>query len=324
MSVVRFVGRRGIGGVLAVAIGVGLCFASVAQADSGPPTPNPLAPTLSPMISQLPAQLRAILTLGAVPVPGVDITGVGAASSMHGDAVAGATKFAANCVVCHGERGVGGVPNPGSDDGTVPALNSIDPGFLQDANGNAAIFARDLDVFLQHGSRPPGSSPVLEMPAWGDDHLLSQSDIADLEAYVMSLNGVFWPERCPGIQFELANPSPGSRVEHGSFVVQGRAVDVRAQQGSGIQRIDFFLGSRDAGGKFVGTTAPGATGGSAPTSFLATLSLPSQTGGYDLVAYAQSAVRSEEAVLSIPIVLGEDPGKVFVTPPTAQTSVCTP
>ena len=325
MAIVRYLNdRRIVGGVLAIAMGTGLCLASVAQADTGPPTPNPLAPSLSPMISQLSPQLQALLRLGAVPVPNVDITGVGLASSTHGDAAAGGTKFAANCAVCHGDRGVGGVANPGSDDGTVPPLNPIDPGFLEDSNGSAAIFARDLDVFIQHGSRPAGPSPELEMPAWGDHHLLGQSDIADIEAYVMSLNGVFWPDRCPGIQLELANPSPGSRVEHGSFVVQGRAFDVRAQQGSGIARIDFFLGDRDAGGKFVGTTVPGATPGSAPNSFLATLSLPKQTGGADLVAYAQSAVRGSQAVVSIPIALGEDPDKVFVTPPTAQTTACTP
>jgi mono/diheme cytochrome c family protein len=276
------------------------------------------------MISQLPPQLQAILRIGAVPVAAVDITGVGAASSMHGDAARGATKFAANCATCHADRGVGGVPNPGSDDGTVPALSPIDPAFLEDASGDAAVFARDLDVFIQHGSRPSGPSPLLEMPAWGDHHLLSQSDIADVEAYVMSLNGVFWPDRCPGIQLDVANPSPGARVERGSYVVQGRAVDVRAQQGSGIQRIDFFLGDRDAGGKFVGSTVPGTAPGSAPTSFSATLSLPNQTGAHDLFAYALSVVRGEESVVSIPIALGEDPSKIFVTAPTAQTSVCTP
>jgi mono/diheme cytochrome c family protein len=316
--------HRIIGGVLAVATGAGLCLASVAQADSGPPTPNPLAPTLSPMVSQLTPQVQALLRLGAVPVSGVDITGVGAASSIHGDSGAGATKFAANCAVCHADHGVGGVPNPGSDDGTVPALNPIDPAFLEDANGSAAVLARDLDVFIQHGSRPSGPSPVLEMPAWGDHHLMSQNDIADVEAYVMSLSGVFWPDRCPGLQLEVANPSAGSRVEQGSFVVQGTAFDARAQQGSGVQRIDFFLGSRDAGGKFVGSTVPGATPGPTPNSFSATLSLPNEKGAQDLVAYALSAVGGEESVVSIPIALGEDPSKVFVVTPTAQKTVCTP
>lgn len=324
MSLVWFGKRRVIGGISAILVGSGLCLASVAMADTGPPTPNPLSPTVNPMIGQLPLQLQAVLRLGAVPVPGVDITGVGSAASVHGDAQAGATKFAANCAVCHGDRGAGGVPNPGSDDGTVPMLNPIDPGFLQDSNGSAAIFARDLDPFIQHGSRPSGPNPLLQMPAWGDHRLLTQNDIADVEAYVMSLNGTFWPDRCPGIQLDLGNPSPGSRVEPGSYVVEGRAVDVRAAQGSGIERVDFFLGDRNTGGRFLGSAVPGQTPGSASTSFRATLSLPDLIGGHDLVAYAHSAVRGQEGVVSIPIALGEDPGKAFVTPPTAQTTTCTP
>jgi mono/diheme cytochrome c family protein len=312
-------------GVSAAAIGLTLCVGSVVLADSGPPTPNPLSATLNPAIKQLPPRLQALLQIGALPVPNVDITGLGAASSIHGDAAKGATEFAANCAVCHGDRGAAGIANPGSDDGTVPVLNPIDPGFLAHANGDAAVFARDLDVFIQHGSRPSGDNPLLSMPAWGDHHLLTQADIADIEAYVMSLNGVFWPDRCPGIQLGLANPASGSRVDPGSLVVEGSAVDVRASAGSGISRVDFFLDDRDAGGKFVGTTVPGQTPGSSPSSFRATLSLPKVTGGHELFAYAFSAVRGQEGVLSIPIAVGEDPSKAFVTaPPTGPSTSCTP
>jgi mono/diheme cytochrome c family protein len=324
MTLVRSRKRRIVFGISAVAIGMGSCVASVVLAANGPPTPNPLAQTLNPMINQLSPQLQAILQLGATPVPNVDITGVGAASTIHGDAVAGATKFSADCAVCHGNRGTAGVANPGSDDGTVPVLNPIDPGFLTDANGDAAVFARDVDVFIQHGSRPAGSNPLLSMPAWGDHHLLTQTDIADIEAYVMGLNGVFWPDRCPGIQFELGNPAPGSRVEPGGLVVEGRAFDVLASRGSGIRRVDFFLDDRDAGGRFVGTTVPGQTPGSAPSSFRATLSLPHLIGGHVLFAYAISDVRGGEGVVSIPIAVGEDPSKAFVTSPTGQTTSCTP
>jgi mono/diheme cytochrome c family protein len=258
-------------------------------------------------------------------VPNVDITGVGAASTIHGDAATGATKFAANCAVCHGDRGAAGVANPGSDDGTIPALNPIDPAFLADANGDAAVFARDIEVFIQHGSRPSGSNPLLSMPAWGDHQLLTQTDIADIEAYVMGLNGVFWPDRCPGIQLELGNPAAGSRVEPGGLVVEGRAVDARASQGSGIGRVDFFLDDRSAGGRFLGTSVPGQTPGSAASSFRAKLSLPNLIGGHVLFAYAYSDVRGGAGVVSIPIAVGEDPSKAFVTPPpTGQTTSCTP
>ncbi len=323
MSLFRFGKRRVIGGIATVVIGSGMWLASAALAD-GPPTPNPLSPTLNPMISQLSPQIQAVLQFGAVPIPGEDITGLGSAATVHGDPTAGAAKFAANCATCHGDLGTAGIANPGSDDGTVPALNPIDPGFLTDANGDAATFARDIDVFVQHGSRPSGHDPLLSMPAWGDHGLLSQSDIADVEAYIMSLNGTFWPDRCPGILLDLANPSPGSRVEQGHFVVAGRASDARAQPGSGIERIDFFLDPRESGGIFVGTAIPGSTSGSAPTSFQATLSLPKLTGGHQLVAYARSAVTNHEGVVAIPIALGEDPSKAFVTPQTGETTSCTP
>ena len=53
---------------------------------------------------------------------------------------------------------------------------------------------------------------------------------------------------CSGMRFELANPSPGDRVEPGGLVLQGVAMDNRASQGPGIDRIDFFLDSREEGG----------------------------------------------------------------------------
>jgi cbb3-type cytochrome c oxidase subunit III len=134
----------------------------------------------------------------------------------------------ANCAVCHADQGVGGVDSPGSDDGTVPAVNPIDPGFITGASGDAAIFARDLDVFVQHGSRPSGKDPQIVMPAWGDHGLLSHDDIADIAAYVMELNRVFWPDRCPGIRLKLGNPSAAAFLQTGSPVVQGTAVDTRA------------------------------------------------------------------------------------------------
>jgi len=305
MTLLRFRNRRVIGGVTAVALGLGLWHASMvmAAAMAAAPTPNPLPSALS----------------------GVDITSTGPAATIHGNPAAGATKFAI-CASCHGPRGTVGIANPGSDDGTVPSLNPIDPGFIEDSNGDAAIFARELDVFLQHGSLPAGSKPLITMLGFGDHKLMSQADIADIEAYVMELNGTFWPDRCPGIRLELANPSSGSRVEPGNYVLQGRAVDARAQQGSGIARIDFFLGSRLSGGKFIGTTNPGLMPGpSGPTSFQATISLPTELGGHDLVAYAYSAVTGQESIVSIPIAIGEDPVKAFVVPPAAQPgATCTP
>ncbi len=111
--------------------------------------------------------------------------GTGDAVNLTGDATAGATVFSTNCVACHGDQGKGGIPNPGSDLGTVPALNPINPALK---NADAKVFASNLDLFLEHGSTPKGSAPALQMKAWGDEKLLTPQQIADVIAYVISLN----------------------------------------------------------------------------------------------------------------------------------------
>jgi uncharacterized repeat protein (TIGR01451 family) len=169
-------------GSSALACGV-LLLTSAATVSPSAPQPNPLAP-----IAPAGDTIFAAVT-------GVDILANGEAASLHGDPTRGRELFAHICIVCHGDRGTGGVLNPGSDDGTVPPLNPIDPGFLQVTSGDPAAFARAIDVFVQHGSRPAGPSPEVSMIPWGDKRLLSQEDISDVEAYVMELNGVTWPDR---------------------------------------------------------------------------------------------------------------------------------
>jgi uncharacterized repeat protein (TIGR01451 family) len=174
---------------IAVALAAVLVQSGLVVADGPPqPVPNPLGPSSDPRFS---------------PVPNVNIMQPGPAASIHGDPLLGSHVFAQNCAICHNTLGIGNLPNPGSDDGTVPPVNPIDPGFLQDSQGNAAVFARDIDVFIQHGSRPAGPSPQLSMIPWGDKNLLSQQDIANVEAFVMQMNGVYWPDR----------PSPPALVE---------------------------------------------------------------------------------------------------------------
>jgi mono/diheme cytochrome c family protein len=111
--------------------------------------------------------------------------GPGAAATLTGDAGAGAKIFAANCMPCHGAEGKGGIPNPGSADGTVPALNPIDPTI---ANKDAKVFAHNADLFIQNGSTPEGPHPAIRMPAWGADKMLTQQQIADVIAYIIRLN----------------------------------------------------------------------------------------------------------------------------------------
>ena len=121
----------------------------------------------------------------AVPARPSNPGGPGAAITLTGDAKAGAVLFATNCKVCHGETGTGGVSNPGSSDGTVPTLNPIDDTLK---NANPVLFATNLDLFIEHGSTPAGDQPQRSMPAWGDQKLLNSQQIADVIAYVISLN----------------------------------------------------------------------------------------------------------------------------------------
>ncbi|MDD5369067.1 MAG: hypothetical protein PHQ40_08280, partial [Anaerolineaceae bacterium] len=78
-----------------------------------------------------------------------------------------------------------GIPNPGSEDGFVPSLNPIDSTLL---NKDPKTFALNIDLFIEHGSIPDGKGPMLAMPAFGDNKIISDQAIADLIAYVISLN----------------------------------------------------------------------------------------------------------------------------------------
>jgi ubiquinol-cytochrome c reductase cytochrome b subunit len=121
----------------------------------------------------------------------------GPAAEIVGNPSLGGILFQQTCEACHGPRGIDKVPNPGSDDGTVPPLNPIDPEL---ANKDAAVFARNIDRFIQHGSRPDGPDPKIHMPDFGATNTLTQQQISNIEAYILSLNGVDRAQiRHPGI-----------------------------------------------------------------------------------------------------------------------------
>jgi mono/diheme cytochrome c family protein len=145
-----------------------------------PATPMPPEPTEAPPAPNAPTPEPARPSL-----PGE----TGPAALLAGDTAQGVGEFGLYCAPCHGPQGVEevGAPNPGSDDGIVPELNPIDPTIV-DPDPN--IFATNLDLFIEHGSIPSGPSPLIMMPPFGDDKLLTEQEIADLIAYVMLLNGV--------------------------------------------------------------------------------------------------------------------------------------
>jgi mono/diheme cytochrome c family protein len=111
--------------------------------------------------------------------------GPGAAIGLTGNKAAGQVVFEANCVKCHAEQGKGGIANPGSNDGTIPPLNPIDSTLV---SSDYKTYATNLDLFIEHGSTPSGPAPVLVMPNWGDSGKLKPQQIADVIAYVISLN----------------------------------------------------------------------------------------------------------------------------------------
>jgi len=111
----------------------------------------------------------------------------GLAADVMGSAQHGSVLFSNECVGCHGNQGMGGVPNPGSNDGDVPSLNPIDNEFVDQ---NPQIFAENIDRIIQHGSIPSGSNPKLVMPAFGESNTLTQQEISDIEAYVLQVNHV--------------------------------------------------------------------------------------------------------------------------------------
>lgn len=111
----------------------------------------------------------------------------GPAASMIGDASHGAVLYAQTCRRCHGPQGTDKVRNPGSDYGTVPPLNPIDPELKSD---DPAAFSAKIDLYIQHGSTPSGPGPAFKMLPFGDSGTLTQQAIANLEAYVLALNHV--------------------------------------------------------------------------------------------------------------------------------------
>jgi ubiquinol-cytochrome c reductase cytochrome b subunit len=111
----------------------------------------------------------------------------GPAANVIGSVDRGTILFQQHCEACHGSKGTDKVPNPGSEDGTVPPLHPIDPELF---SKDPQIFVDNIDLFIQHGSRPEGPNPALQMLPFGDSNSLNQQTIANVEAYILWLNGV--------------------------------------------------------------------------------------------------------------------------------------
>lgn len=116
---------------------------------------------------------------------------------------------------------------------------------------------------------------------------------------------------------QLANPNAGDMLLLGDYVISGLAyVPNTSQTGIGVDRVELFLGDRDAGGTFLGSAVPGqsaqlnATPGSllAMGGFATRVTVPSQIRGNAMFfAYARSSVTGQETVVSVPVFVGAAP-----------------
>jgi mono/diheme cytochrome c family protein len=168
------------------------CGLTLSCLKSAPKVDRTPVPTLVP--ATLPAAKPVVLSAAAISTPddtGVDVArpsnpgGPGPAVGLTGNVDSGKAIYAANCQTCHGVDGAGGNPNSGTEDGTIPPLNPIDSTLV---NSDKQVYATNLDLFIEHGSTPEGTVPNFYMPAWGDTGALQPQQIADVIAYIISLN----------------------------------------------------------------------------------------------------------------------------------------
>jgi hypothetical protein len=95
--------------------------------------------------------------------------------------------------------------------------------------------------------------------------------------------------------FSLANPSKGDVISKGDYIVSGAT-------GPSIDRVELFVGDRDAGGMHLGTIVP--TNG----IFSTKVTIPETvSGGLDFCAYARSSATGQESEVEVPIFVGAAP-----------------
>jgi mono/diheme cytochrome c family protein len=137
---------------------------------------RPYMPVWGPVISKsqvsdLVAYIRAGLPVVkyATPVP---------VPRDQGPAVAGQALYVRyGCINCHGPNGLGGVPNPQSEDKSIPPLAGQD--FRKEFNTDAKI-----TEVIRSGS-VIGKQPIASMPHWGG--IIPNRDLKALVAYLKTL-----------------------------------------------------------------------------------------------------------------------------------------
>jgi mono/diheme cytochrome c family protein len=137
---------------------------------------KPYMPVWGPVIST--SQVDDLVAYLQAGLPKVrDATPIPVARD-QGAAVAGAALYVRyGCINCHGPSGLGGVPNPLSEDKTIPPLSGQD--FRQEFNTDEKI-----TEMIRSGS-VIAKPPITSMPHWGG--IIPDDDLAALVAYLKTL-----------------------------------------------------------------------------------------------------------------------------------------
>jgi hypothetical protein len=128
------------------------------------------------------------------------------------------------------------------------------------------------------------------------------------------------PAGAPVVQ--LANPNPGDVLPTGDIIISGVAFDPAATDGSGISRVDLFLGPRDEGGLLLGSDVPAPNATSINKTFSITASVPNTSNGErEFVAYAISSLNGQQTSVSMPVFVGAGPTPTPVVSGTTSAPV---
>jgi len=126
----------------------------------------------------------------------------------------------------------------------------------------------------------PTPTPVPEKP-------LAPQPVAETEMAAPAAEGA--------AMFSLANPSTGDVVLKGDYMVSGAA-------GPSIDRVQLFLGDREAGGTHLATIEP------INGIFTSKVTIPDKfMGGTQFCAYAYSSTTGQESEVMVPIYVGAPP-----------------
>ena len=137
---------------------------------------KPYMPVWGPVISK--TQVNDLVEYLQAGLPKVDDTEPVTVPTDQGAAVAGAALYVRyGCINCHGPSGLGGVPNPESEDKIIPPLSGQD--FRSEFNTDEKIKS-----MIRSGS-VIGKPPIASMPHWGG--IIPEEQLNDLVAYLKTL-----------------------------------------------------------------------------------------------------------------------------------------